>query len=130
MLVKPTIAKIRACFKEDEYKNLFEYMGFDAESTDEELEDLADQLGNINYGGCESGSCLSLIYHTEDIVPFYEANRDAIDDLIYEVYCCFGLKKFMSMLELDEEDLIKHNEIAVDKYTWYYVNYLVRAMFE
>nr|DAE04207.1 MAG TPA: hypothetical protein [Siphoviridae sp. ctmpG14] len=130
MLVKPTIAKIRACFKEDEYKNLFEYMGFDAESTDEELEDLADQLGNINYGGCESGSCTALIYHAEDIVPFYEANRDAIDDLIYEVYCCFGLKKFMSMLELDEEDLIKHNEIAVDKYTWYYVNYLVRAMFE
>lgn len=130
MLVKPTIAKIRACFKEDEYKNLFEYMGFDGESTDEELEDLADQLGNINYGGCESGSCTALIYHAEDIVPFYEANRDAIDDLIYEVYCCFGLKKFMSMLELDEEDLIKHNEIAVDKYTWYYVNYLVRAMFE
>lgn len=130
MLVKPTIAKIRACFKEDEYKNLFEYMGFDAESTDEELEDLTDQLGNINYGGCESGSCTALIYHAEDIVPFYEANRDAIDDLIYEVYCCFGLKKFMSMLELDEEDLIKHNEIAVDKYTWYYVNYLVRAMFE
>lgn len=130
MLVKPTIAKICACFKEDEYKNLFEYMGFDAESTDEELEDLADQLGNINYGGCESGSCTALIYHAEDIVPFYEANRDAIDDLIYEVYCCFGLKKFMSMLELDEEDLIKHNEIAVDKYTWYYVNYLVRAMFE
>lgn len=130
MLVKPTIAKIRSCFKEDEYKNLFEYMGFDAESTDEELEDLADQLGNINYGGCESGSCTALIYHAEDIVPFYKANRDAIDDLIYEVYCCFGLKKFMSMLELDEEDLIKHNEIAVDKYTWYYVNYLVRAMFE
>lgn len=130
MLVKPTIAKIRACFKEDEYKNLFEYMGFDAESTDEELEDLADQLGNINYGGCESGSCTALIYHAEDIVPFYEANRNAIDDLIYDVYCCFGLKKFMSMLELDEEDLIKHNEIAVDKYTWYYVNYLVRAMFE
>lgn len=130
MLVKPTIAKIRACFKEDEYKNLFEYMGFDAESTDEELEDLADQLGNINYGGCESGSCTALIYHNEDIVPFYEANRDAIDDLIYEVYCCFGLKKFMSMLELDEEDIIKHNEIVVDKYTWYYVNYLVRAMFK
>lgn len=130
MLVKPTIAKIRSCFKEDEYKNLFEYMGFDAESTDEELEDLADQLGNINYGGCESGSCTALIYHAEDIVPFYEANRDAIDDLIYEVYCCFGLKKFMSMLELDEEDIIKRNEIAIDKYTWYYVNYLVRAMFE
>lgn len=130
MLVKPTIAKIRAYFKEYEYKNLFEYMGFDAESTDEELEDLADQLGNINYGGCESGSCTALIYHNEDIVPFYEANRDAIDDLIYEVYCCFGLKKFMSMLELDEEDIIKHNENAVDKYTWYYVNYLVRVMFE
>lgn len=130
MLVKPTIAKIRKCFKEDEYKTLFEYMGFDAESADEELEDLADQLGNINYGGCESGSCTALIYHNEDIVPFYEANRDVIDDLIYEVYCCFGLKKFMSMLELDEEDIIKHNEIAVDKYTWYYVNYLVRAMFE
>lgn len=130
MLVKPTIAKIRAYFKEYEYKNLFEYMGFDAESTDEELEDLADQLGNINYGGCESGSCTALIYHNEDIVPFYEDNRDAIDDLIYEVYCCFGLKKFMSMLELDEEDIIKHNENAVDKYTWYYVNYLVRVMFE
>lgn len=130
MLVKPTIAKIRACFKEDEYKNLFEYMGFDAESTDEELEDLADQLGNINYGGCESGSCLSLIYHTEDIVPFYEQNRDVIDGLAYDVYSNFGLKKFMKMLELDEEDIIKHNEIAVDKYTWYYVNYLVRAMFE
>lgn len=130
MLVKPTIAKIRACFKEDEYKNLFEYMGFDAESTDEELEDLADQLGNINYGGCESGSCTALIYHNEDVVPFYEANRDAIDDLIYEVYCCFGLKKFMKMYELDEEDIIKHNENAVDHYVWYYVNYLVRAMFE
>ena len=130
MLVKPTIAKIRAYFKEYEYKNLFEYMGFDAESTDEELEDLADQLGNINYGGCESGSCTALIYHAEDIVPFYEANRDAIDDLIYEVYCTFGLNKFMKMLELDEEDIIKHNEIAVDKYTWYYVNYLVRVMFE
>ena len=130
MLVKPTIAKIRECFKEYEYKNLFEYMGFDAESTDEELEDLADQLSNINYGGCESGSCTALIYHNEDIVPFYEDNRDAIDDLIYEVYCTFGLNKFMKMLELDEEDIIKHNEIAVDKYTWYYVNYLVRAMFE
>lgn len=130
MLVKPTIAKIRKCFKEDEYRNLFEYMGFDAECTDEELEDLADQLGNTNYGGCESGSCLSLIYHNEDIVPFYEENRDAIDDLVYDVYCTFGLNKFMKMLELDEEDIIKHNEIAVDKYTWYYVNYLVRAMFE
>lgn len=130
MLIKPTIAKIRECFKEDEYKNLFEYMGFDAESTDEELEDLADQLGNINYDGCESGSCSALIYHNEDIVPFYEDNRDAIDDLIYDVYCTFGLKKFMKMLELDEEDIIKHNEIAVDKYTWYYVNYLVRVMFE
>lgn len=50
MLVKPTITTIRKCFKEDEYRNLFEYMGFDAECTDEELEDLADQLGNINYG--------------------------------------------------------------------------------
>ena len=130
MLVKPTIAKIRECFKEDEYKNLFEYMGFDAECTDEELEDLADQLSNINYGGCESGSCTALIYHNEDIVPFYEDNRDAIDDLIYEVYCTFGLNKFMKMLELDEEDIIKHNENAVDKYTWYYVNYLVRVMFE
>lgn len=130
MLTKPTIAKIRECFKEDEYRTLFEYMGFEADQTDEELEDLADQLGNINYGGCESGSCLSLIYHNEDIVPFYEQNRDAIDDLIYDVYCEFGLNKFMQMLELDEEDIIKHNEIAVDKYTWYYVNYLVRAMFE
>ena len=130
MLVKPTIAKIREYFKEDEYKNLFEYMGFEADQTDEELEDLADKLGNINYGGCESGSCLSLIYHNEDIVPFYEENRDAIDDLVYDVYCTFGLNKFMKMLELDEEDIIKHNEIAVDKYTWYYVNYLVRAMFE
>ena len=129
MLVKPTITTIRKCFKEDEYRNLFEYMGFDAECTDEELEDLADQLGNIN-GGCESGSCLSLVYHNEDIVPFYEQNRDAIDDLVYDVYCTFGLNKFMKMLELDEEDIIKHNEIAVDKYTWYYVNYLVRAMFE
>lgn len=68
-------------------------MGFEADQTDEELEDLADQLGNINYGGCESGSCLSLIYHNEDIVPFYEQNRDAIDDLIYDVYCEFRLEQ-------------------------------------
>lgn len=130
MLVKPTITTIRKCFKEDEYRNLFEHMGFDAECTDEELEKLADQLGNINHRGCESGACRTLIYHDKDIVPFYEDNRDAIDDLVYDVYSTFGSNVFMMMLELNEEDIIKHNENAVDKYTWCYVNYLVKAMFD
>lgn len=117
---------IRKLFKEEEFANLFGFFGYDTDSSDDELQDLAEMLNETYEHGCVSGVCGPLIYYS-DTKEFYQQFEDQVDEFVENLCEELGWEGFQQAMRLEDDDVIDY---AINNYVWAYVEYLISKMID
>lgn len=120
---------IRKLFKEDEFANLFGFFGYDTDSSDDELQDLAEMLNETYEHGCVSGACGPLIYYS-DTKEFYQQFEDQVDEYISDLCEVLGWEDFQQTMRLEIYDIVEKTDCAINNYVWSYVEYLISQMID
>lgn len=118
---------IRKLFKEDEFANLFDFFGYDTDSSDDELQDLAEMLNETYEHGCVSGACGPLLYYS-DTKEFYQQFEDQVDEFISDLCEVLGWDGFQQTMRLEIYDIVGKTDCAINNYVWAYVEDLISRM--
>lgn len=118
---------IRKLFKEDEFANLFNFFGYDTDSSDDELQDLAEMLNKTYEHGCVSGACEALIYYS-DAKEFYQEFEDQVNEFIEDLCEVQGWEDFQQTMRLKIYDIIEKTDYAINNYVWAYVEDAISRM--
>lgn len=120
---------IRKLFNEEDFAKLFNFFGCDRDSSDNELQSLAEMLNETYEHGCASGACGLLSYYsgTEE---FYQQFELQVDEYI-EILCAeLGWADFQQTLRLEIYDILGRTECAINNYVWAYVEDLIGKMID
>ena len=118
---------IRKLFKEEDFAKLFNFFGCDGDSSDNELQSLAEMLNETYEHGCASGVCGPLVYFS-DTKEFYQQFELQVDEYI-EILCeDLGWEKFQQTLVLEVYDILGRTDCAINMYVWAYVEDLIGKM--
>lgn len=120
---------IRKLFKEEEFANLFDFFGYDKDSSDDELQSLAEMLNETYELGCASGACGPLIYYS-DSKEFYQQFEDQVDEFIENLCAELGWEGFQQAMRLEMYDIVAKTDCAINNYVWSYVEYLISKMID
>lgn len=121
---------IRKLFKEnDEFAKLFCFFGCDIDSSEDELQALAEMLNETYEYGCASGVCGQLIYYS-DTKEFYQQFEEQINEFIEDLYDGLGGEIFQQTVGLETYDILVKTDCAINNYVWAYVEYLIRKMID
>lgn len=120
---------IRKLFKEEEFANLFDFFGYDKDSSDDELQSLAEMLNETYEHGCVSGACGPLVYYS-DTKEFYQQFEDQVNEFIEELCAGLDWENFQQTLELEIYDILGKTDCAINKYVWAYVEDLISKMID
>lgn len=120
---------IRKLFKEDEFANLFNFFGYDTDSSDDELQDLAEMLNETYEHGCVSGACGPLIYYS-GTKEFYQEFEDQVNEFIGNLCEELGGEGFLQAMRLEIYDIVIKTDCAINNYVWTYVEYLISKMID
>ena len=120
---------IRKLFKEDEFANLFDFFGYDTDSSYDELQDLAEMLNETYEHGCVSGACGPLVYYS-GTKEFYQEFEDQVDEFVENLCADLGWEGFQYVMRLEIYDIIGKTDCAINNYVWSYVEYLISKMID
>lgn len=120
---------IRKLFKEDEFAKLFDFFGCDKDSSEDELQSLAEMLNETYEHGCVSGACGPLIYYS-DTKEFYHKFKDQVDIFVEDLICEIGWENFQENMRLEIYEIIEKTDCAINNYVWAYVEDLIRRMID
>lgn len=120
---------IRKLFKEAEFEELFNFFGCTEDSSEDELQDLAEMLNETYEHGCVSGVCGPLIYYS-DIKEFYQQFEDQVDEFIENLCAELGWAGFQQTLVLEIYDILGKTGCAINMYVWAYVEDLISKMID
>lgn len=120
---------IRELFKEDEFANLFNFFGYDTDSSEDELQDLAEMLNETYEHGCVSGACGPLIYYS-GTKKFYQEFEYQVDEFIENLCAELGWEGFQQAMRLESYEIIGKTDCAINNYVWAYVEYLISKMID
>lgn len=120
---------IRKLFKEDEFANLFNFFGYDKDSSYDELQDLAEMLNATYEHGCASGACGPLIYYS-DAKEFYQEFEAQVNEFIEDLCEVLGWEGFQQTMRLEIYDIIEKTDCAINNYVWAYVEDLISKMID
>ena len=124
---------IRKLFKEEEYEEyeefvkLFNFFGYDKDSSEDELQSLAELLNGTYEYGCSSGFCEPLTY-CSDSKEFYQQFEDQVDEYIENLCEELGWAVFQQTLMLETYDILGKTDCAINMYVWSYVEDLIGKM--
>lgn len=118
---------IRKLFKEEEFAKLFNFFGYDTDSSYDELQDLAEMLNETYEHGCVSGACGPLIYYS-DTKEFYQQFEDQVDEFIDELCAALDWENFQQTMRLEIYDIVAKTDCAINNYVWAYVEDLISRM--
>lgn len=120
---------IRKLFKEEEFANLFDFFGYNKDSSEDELQDLAEMLNETYEHGCASGACGPLIYYS-DTKEFYQQFEDQVDEFIENLCAELGWADFQQAMRLEIYDITAKTYCAINNYVWAYVEDLISRMID
>lgn len=120
---------IRKLFKEDEFAKLFEFFGCNKDSSENELQSLAEMLNETYEHGCASGACGPLIYYS-GTKEFYQQFEDQIDEFIEDLCEVLGWEGFQQTMRLEIYEIIEKTDCAINNYVWAYVEDAISRMID
>ena len=120
---------IRKLFKEDEFAKLFNFFSCDKDSSEDELQYLAEMLNEIYEHGCASGVCGQLIYYS-DTKEFYQQFEDQVNEFTEDLCTYLGWATFQKTLGLEIYDILVKTDCAINIYVWAYVEELISKMID
>ena len=118
---------IRKLFKEDDFAKLFDFLGYSKDSSEDELQALAEMLNETYEHSCTSGVYGPLVY-LSDTKEFYQQFKDQVDEFIDELCAALEWENFQQLLEIDIYDITGKTDCAINKYVWAYVEDLISRM--
>lgn len=120
---------IRELFKEDDFAKLFDFFGCDRDSSDDELQALAEMLNETYEHGCASGACGPLVYYS-DTKEFYQQFEDQVDEFTETLCAALDWGNFQQALGLEIYDILGKTDCAINMYVWAYVEDLISKMID
>ena len=120
---------IHKLFKEEEFANLFDFFGYDKDSSEDELQDLAEMLNETYEHGCVSGACGPLIYYS-GTKEFYQEFEDQVNEFIEDLCEALGWADFQQTMGLEIYEIIEKTDCAINMYVWAYVEDLISRMID
>lgn len=120
---------IRKLFKEDEFAKLFDFFGCDKDSSEDELQSLAETLNETYEHGCASGACGPLIYYS-DTKEFYQKFEDQVDEFVENLCAELGWADFQQTMRLEIYEIIEKTDCAINNYVWAYVEDVISRMID
>lgn len=120
---------IRALFKEDEFANLFDFFGCSEDSSENELQSLAEMLNETYEQGCDSGACGPLIYYS-DTKEFYQKFEDQVNEFVENLCSELGWEVFQQAMRLEIYEIIEKTDCAINNYVWAYVEDVISRMID
>lgn len=120
---------IRELFKEDDFAKLFDFFGCARDSSDDELQALAQMLNETYEHGCASGVCGPLVYFS-GTKEFYQKFEYQVDEFTEELCAGLDWENFQQLLELEIYDILGKTDCAINKYVWAYVEDLISKMID
>lgn len=120
---------IRKLFKEDEFAKLFDFFGCSEDSSEDELQFLAEMLNETYEHGCSSGACGSLIYYS-DAKKFYETFEDQVNEFVENLCAELGWADFQQEMRLYIYEIIEKTDCAINNYVWAYVEDAISRMID
>lgn len=120
---------IRKLFKEDEFAKLFDFFGYDTDSSENELQDLAEMLNETYEHGCVSGACRPLVYYS-GTKEFYQEFEDQVDEFVSDLCEVLGWEDFLQTMRFEIYDIVGKTDCAINNYVWAYVEDLISRMID
>lgn len=120
---------IRKLFKEDEFAKLFDFFSCNKDSSEDELQSLAEMLNETYEHGCSSGACGSLIYYS-DTKKFYQKFEDQVNEFVENLCAEFGWADFQQTMRLEIYEIIEKTDCAINNYVWAYVEDAISRMID
>ena len=120
---------IRELFKEDEFAKLFDFFGCSEDSSEYELQSLAEMLNETYEHGCASGACGPLIYYS-DTKEFYQKFEDQVNGFVEDLCEVLGWAAFQQSMRLEIYEIIEKTDCAINRYVWAYVEDVISRMID